>query len=65
MKRSMRAMWNWWMGSGVIPEEKTAPDTGTSACETEEDYRVVVVAEGGFAFAIKEPLNLTKTSEEL
>ena len=65
MKRLIKAIWRRWTGSGVIPEEKTAPDTGTSACETEEDYRVVVVAEGGFAFAIKEPLNLTKTSEEL
>ncbi|SPJ29225.1 hypothetical protein [Falsiruegeria mediterranea] len=65
MKTLIKALRRWWTESGVIPEDKTVPDTDKSARETEEDYRVVVVAEGGFAIAIKEPLNPTKKSEEL
>lgn len=64
MKRSMRAMWNWWTVSGITPEEKTAIATGTSACAKKEDYRFVVVVEGGFTFTIKEPLNPKKKSEQ-
>ena len=54
-----------WTESGVILEDKTVPDTDTSSRETEEHYRVVVVAEGGFGFTVKEPLKLTKKSEGL
>lgn len=65
MNRLIKSSRRLWTESGVIPEDKIVPDTDTSAGETEEDYRVVVVAAEGFAFAIKEPLNPTKKSEEL
>ncbi len=65
MKRLIKSMRRLWAESGVILEDKTVPDIDTSSRETEENYRVVVVAEGEFAFAIKEPLNLTKKGEKL
>ena len=43
MNRLIKSIRRLWTESGVIPEDKIVPDTDTSAGETEEDYRVVVV----------------------